>query len=452
MSLMPTTSKASPPVAAQITHPCAPRIDAGGGAVCRWIVAIYLAGYYVGYTQWVQFGWLVAAVALTARRIRWQEMTQWVKRDAFLQCGLLFLGWMTLRSLLEGADQMRAAIPWLGGLLWLMLFATVAWQAGAHAKAMEKFGALVGAAAALAASVSLFLFYFALPDHLAGERLANWFVYGGLNPVCTGLSFGFAAMWIVCIKKRWPGSGNGVLLTTVQVTLLLAVLFTRSRGALLALATGHATLLLTRGWRQTWKDALVLALTMALFQISGPAINSLSHAQVEARTGKTAAPGGIRNPANEMLKREDSGRMDIYRAGIAALPDGKAWLFGIGQWGTEARWRSHLDWHDVERLEHLHSAYLATLVQGGLVGLGLLALVLTIGAGRAYALARAGESTWLVLLAYGGAALLFDGQTFTRMNSLPLFEPLLVLFPMMMAASGWAHAGKHSEMMPPKRD
>jgi O-antigen ligase len=371
-----------------------------------------------------------------------------MRGDAFMKAALLFAGWMTLRSLMVNAGGVVATVlaagPWLGGLLWLVVFVAVTWQAAAQPRALEAQGIFVGGAAVLAASVSAPLFYLVLPNHVAGERLSNWFVYGGLNAVCAGMGFGFAAMWLVCIKRRWRGDRRHWLLTLAQVILLMAVLFTRSRGALLALVAGHVTLLLARGWRESWADWLVLALAVAAFHASSPAVTAFAHAQTEARAEKSRLPGGeaappliTRDAVDEMLTRADSGRLDIYRAGLAALPNAWTWLFGIGQWGTDSLWRSHLPWQ--QQPEHLHSAYLATLVQGGLVGLALLAMMLGRGIARACALARGGDSTWAVLAAYGCVAMLFDGQTFTRMNSLPLFEPLLILFPLVAAASGWAH-------------
>jgi O-antigen ligase len=223
-------------------------------------------------------------------------------------------------------------------------------------------------------------------------------------------------------------------LLALQVVLILALLFTRSRGGLLSLVVGHGVLLLMRGWRKMWLNWLVLVLAVAAFQACGPAINRYAESQAKLRAEESMATPA---PINEMLDRADSGRLEIYRGGLAAIQNAKAWLIGIGQWGTDSQWRSRIDpeW----RSDHLHSAYLATLVHGGLVGLVLLALTLGQGIWRARLLAVGGDDLWLALLSYGCAALLFDGQTFTRMNSLPLFEPFLLTFPLVLAASAWAH-------------
>jgi hypothetical protein len=399
---------------------------------------VYLVGYYLAYTHWVQLGWLLGALMAAGRAVDWKDLARAVKRDPFVWTGTCFLGWMTLRSLFahggSAGNALMTALPWLGGLAWLLLFVALAWQAGVHPRALEAWGVAIGSAAALAAVVSVILFYFVLPNHGFGERLANWFVFGGLNPVCAGLGFGFAALWVVCFRPSGKHGKTGRLWLGLQIVLILALLFTRSRGGLVALVAGHGVLLLVRGWRRMWQHWLVLALAVIAFQACGPAINRYAESQAKVRAEESMATPA---PINEMLDRADSGRLEIYRGGLAALPSAKAWLIGIGQWGTDSQWRLRIDpqW----RPDHLHSAYLATLVHGGLVGLGLLALTLGQGLWRARLLAVRGDDLWLALLSYGCAALLFDGQTLTRMNSLPLFEPFLLTFPLVLAASAWAH-------------
>jgi len=51
-------------------------------------------------------------------------------------------------------------------------------------------------------------------------------VYGAWNPVSTGLTSGFAALWLVCLADR-PQTRRGRLLTNgATMVLLLAVCFT----------------------------------------------------------------------------------------------------------------------------------------------------------------------------------------------------------------------------------
>jgi hypothetical protein len=212
-----------------------------------------------------------------------------------------------------------------------------------------------------------------------------------------------------------------------------------------------------RGWRPFWGDALVLVAVIGVFQLSGPLITDLAWRQIQARltpglqAQNHVEPSPPQTQGNElvreMMTRADSGRLEIYRVGLSILSDTKAWLFGLGQWNSDPLWRNQLDpnWPP----EHLHSAYLATLVHGGLIGLGLLLALVFQGLIRAWALAREDDFTWWALLVYGGTALLFDGQTFTRLNSVPLYEPLLVAFPLTAAASGWVHQKRGARRVTP---
>jgi len=457
MRLPPDDASSQPPASsfrpiAPSSQPAFPEIDSGGSQVCRRILAVYLACYYLAYTQWVQFIWLAVALLVTAGKIDWKGMARRAIRDPFIQTACGFLGWMTLRSLLTGSEGrhpwFQEAGPWLAGALGLVAFAAVAWQAASRLRALEAVGAFVGGAALLAAITSIILFYFVLPHHGLGERLSDWFVFGGLNPVCTGLIFGFAVMWVICLKSRCQGDMGVVALTIGQILLLLAVLFTRSRGALLALVAGHAALLVGLGWRQLWREALILIAVCAAFQLSGPLLADLAWRQEQARlppsqrTQSEASPQTSGNELmREMVDRADSGRFEIYRAGLDTLPHVKDWLFGVGQWNTDHLWLSRLEMTKFPP-EHLHSAYLATLVHGGLIGLALVLALIFQGLKRAFNLARRGEFTWWVLLIYGCTGLLFDGQTFTRLNSVPLYEPLLVAFPLVVAASSWTRQNR----------
>jgi hypothetical protein len=268
------------------------------------------------------------------------------------------------------------------------------WHAGKRAGELEALGQWTGLVAAFAALVSFFLFYLVLPGHVFGERLMNWFVYGGWNPVSTGLTLGFAAMWLVCLRERAEAPHWRVLMTAALVVLLLAVCFTRSRGALFAVLVGHAVLTCMRGARRTWRPWALLLGAIAIFVSSGPVVGRIAEWQTSA-----PAPSGVVTvkPVAEMLQRGDAGRFDLYRRAMQTMTGPERWIFGIGQWGPEeacCRSLSKLQYH-------LHSGFFATFIHGGLVGLGLLFAVLGIGVRRALSLARGGQDTWLVLLAYG---------------------------------------------------
>jgi hypothetical protein len=334
-------------------------------------------------------------------------------------------------GMVDGDSGMVAA-RWMLGTFLLAVFTVLIWHAGKRAGELEALGQWTGLVAAFAALVSFVLFYLVLPGHVFGERLMNWFVYGGWNPVSTGLTLGFAAMWLVCLRERPEAPHWRVLMTTALIVLLLAVCFTRSRGALFAVLVGHGVLTCMRGARRTWRPWALLLGAIAIFVSSGPVVGRIAEWQTSA-----PAPSGVVTvkPVAEMLQRGDAGRFDLYRRAMQTMTGPERWIFGIGQWGPEeacCRSLSKLQYH-------LHSGFFATFIHGGLVGLGLLFAVLSIGVRRALSLARGGQDTWLVLLAYGCAGLLFDGQTFASLTSVPQMETLIFAFPLAAAASIWWH-------------
>lgn len=326
------------------------------------------------------------------------------------------------------------AAGWLLGTGLLVVFVVLVWISAQNEEALASLGRWVGLAASLAMLLSLTLFYCILPGHVFGERLMNRLVYGGWNPVCTGLTSGFSAIWLVGLLARersllWRG-----LMHLSVVLLLVAVCFTRSRGALLALLTAYAVLTCTRGLRRMVIPWCTFLLVIAGFAFSGPWVERIAEAQVRSRTELSASLIALQ-PVAEMVQRGDAGRLDLYQRAFQSFNEPDRWILGIGQWGPEeACCRS------LTRLQyHLHSAYFATFIHGGLIGLALLLVVLAIGSRRAYSLARQGNDIWLALLAYGSAGLLFDGQTFTSFTSIPQMEVLIFAFPLAAASSIWWH-------------
>jgi hypothetical protein len=84
-------------------------------------------------------------------------------------------------------------------------------------------------------------------------------------------------------------------------------------------------------------------------------------------------------------------------------------------------------------MSHLHSAFFATFVHGGIIGIGLLLALLGIGVRRACRIARHGDATWIALLAFGCGGLLFDGESLTSLATAPRFEGLLFWLPLTVA-------------------
>ena len=410
----------------------------GAPRVCRLALLGSLLGAFLFLTDGMRILWLAGSATLAFLFVEWRTAWASARRDGLRMVALHFLMWMTARSLLgygmvDGESGMLAG-RWLLGALLLVVFVTLIWLAAQNARALELLGRWVGLAAAAAMLFSMIKFYLILPEHVFGERLMNGFVYGGWNPVCTGLTSGFAAVWLVCLRQReWSPRWRWVM-GMATIILLIAVCFTRSRGALLAILAAYAALTYSRGLNRMAGPWIALLAVIGLFALSGPWVERIAAWQVQSRFGTPSVEATLQ-PVTEMVQRGDAGRFDLYRRVFQGFNEPHRWIIGIGQWGPEeAVCRS------LTRLQyHLHSAYLATFVHGGFVGLTLLLVVMIVGTRRAVALARSGTDTWLALLAYGAAGLLFDGQTFTSFTSIPQMETLIFTFPLMAAASTWWH-------------
>jgi hypothetical protein len=410
----------------------------GDTRACRIVVGGVLFGTFLFSADWMRVIWLAVMAPAALLCVDLKSAWRSARRDPLRLLALHFLCWMTVRSLagygMVDGDSGMIAAGWMMGTLLLAVFSVLVWRAAMVAEELDALGYSTGIVAAIAAGVSLVLFYLVLPGHLFGERLMNWFVYGGWNPVSTGLTFGFVAMWLVCLEEREPSPARRRVIIGATLMLLIAVCFTRSRGALLALAAAYGVLTCVRGLRRTRLAWVLLVTAVALYGFSGPVVKQVAEWQMQARALSSEGVIAVK-PMADLVMRGDAGRIDLYQRALQSMTGPERVLFGLGQWGPEeacCRSLSKLQYH-------LHSAYFATFIHGGLIGFGLIMAVLIVGARRAISLARGGQDTWLVLLAYGCTGLLFDGQTFASFTSIPQMETLLFAFPLTAAASIWWH-------------
>jgi hypothetical protein len=409
-----------------------------GTRACRIVIAGFLFGAFLFFDDWMRVLWLAVMAPAAFLCVDWKTAWRSARRDPLRLVALHFLCWMTMRSLvgygMVDGDSGMIAAEWLMGTLLLAVFSVLVWRAAVDAEKLTQLGFSTGMAAALAALVSVVLFYLVMPGHLFGERLMNWFIYGGWNPVSTGLTFGFVAMWLVCLEERTAERRRRSLLIGATVVLLIAVCFTRSRGALLALVSAYVVLTCVRGLRRTRLAWMLLLSAVAIYGFSGPVVKRVAEWQMQARAMSLEGVIAVK-PMADLVLRGDAGRVDLYQRALQSITGPERAIFGLGQWGPEeacCRSLSKLQYH-------LHSAYFATFIHGGLIGFGLMMAVLVMGMRRAISLARAGQDSWLVLLAYGCTGLLFDGQTFASFTSIPQMETLLFAFPLTAAASIWWH-------------
>lgn len=393
----------------------------------------FVAGYFVFIHDWLQLGWwAVGVTALFA--FGWVPVITGIERR-FLICSTAFIGWSQLASLFAspGLHLSIEAWRWIAGAALLMVWIFMLGQVSAQRSSIRVMGLSVVFAAAFAAVVSMAWMGFqhrGFPPHL---RLANVMVYFGLNPVCTGLTFAFAAMWAACLRRSDLPSRSGRWPLAAQTLLLTAVCFTHSRGALLALIAGHAALIVSRGWRAAAPPTLVLVATLTIFQAAYPALEycALRFSPIHDSQSDACEASGPAAPIQGWIERSDAGRLLIYEAAVGAQETWTEKVIGLGLWTSMERWTCGL----ADTPNHLHSVFLAAYVHGGGIGLVLLVMV----ACRAFVNARItstrGDDSSFILLCFGVAGLLFDGQTLAVLTTMPRFEPLLFWFPASLASA-----------------
>lgn len=398
-------------------------------------IAGYMAGFSVLPNDWWHLGWLtvVGVVAL----IFLDGPACWLRRPATPAVPLLaaYLLWMTLRSCCSDAFVLGHApgetLRGVFGSSLLVLLCVHLWKVARDTRMLRFVGWTTGLAAGFAALVSMAVWYLVLPGPMAGERLQNLLVHRGLNPICTGLIFGFAGVWLLALAEGVRGLLTRRLAWSLAIVLHLAAFFTGSRGVMLALVCGHAALLLARGWRRGLPAVAVLASTALIYFGSAPLMAKI--VTWSADPAMVPPPPGITHHWEKAMERGDNGRLDIYRAGWNAIDN--VWI-GTGQWGVCDVWQCDLQPDPCGMMKHLHSAFFATFVHGGIIGATLLLALLGYAARCAWRLARQGpgqrDATWVALLAFGCGGLLFDGESLMSLATAPRFEGLLFWVPVVV--------------------
>lgn len=403
-----------------------------------WAGQIAVTGFVAGHSClpniWVHLGWLLIAGLPALALADWTPHLRRWQADAGALSVIAFLLWMTLRSCIQipfmpdrTLDEIMRGIV---GVSLLVMFCALVWQQAQRHKSLHALGWVTGMTSALAALISIVLSYFVLPHHQAGERLTNLLVHGGLNPVCTGLIFGFAALWLAALMEHGATPLPRRMAWAAIALLHFAAFLSGSRGAMLAMACGHAVLLSARGWRRGRVAVCVFLLTGLIYFTSAPLFAHMERWRSETAAASTSAPG-ITHHFHKAVERGDNSRLDIYRAGWHAMDN--LWL-GTGQWGLCGTWQCELQAKtNISMMSHLHSAFLATFVHGGIIGAALLVLVLGHGIKRACRLSAHGDATWISLLAFGCGGLLFDGESLASLATAPRFEGLLFWLPLTVA-------------------
>ncbi len=403
-----------------------------------WAAQIAVIGFVAGHSclpnVWLHLGWLLLAAVPALACTDWAPHIRRWQADAGALSVISFLLWMLVRSCSQIPSMPDHALGeimrGLVGAMLLVMFCALLWQEAKNNESLQIMGWVRGMTSALAALISIVLSYFVLPYHLAGERLMNLLVHGGLNPVCTGLIFGFAAVWLAALVENRSKPVPRRIAWAAIALLHFAAFLSGSRGAMLAMAGGHAVLLSARGWRRGRVAACVFLLAGLCYFSSAPLFARITQWRAQPVAAATASRGII-HPFQKAIARGDNSRLDIYRAGWHVMDN--RWV-GTGQWGVTGNWQCELQSKaDITTMGHLHSAFFATLVHGGFIGLTLLLVALGCGIQRAWQLALGGDVTWLTLLAFGCTGLLFDGESLASLATAPRFEGLLFWLPLTVA-------------------
>lgn len=409
----------------------------------------FLSGYYLLPNQWLHVGWMILMLAACIWGCGWSVLTAGLRQDAWLRLTGCWFFALLVRSSVLDSPGMRIEDLWAGWFhaALLLLVLGMLWQMAGQQTACRKITLPLTLMALLAAVTSILFFYVFADEALMGARLCNWFVFGGWNPVCTGLTFGFAAVWALNAWHSQPPTGTvrgrRQFWLAVSVMLLLATLLTMSRGAVLALISASISLFFSQNWRRALRPLGLLAVCFLLFQHLAPAISNMGVTEISDRLAipKTSVTKEVvadriiaADPMARFIERADTGRFTIYSAALSSMTSWQDWLLGKGLWSANDFWSCSLPWNP----EHLHSIYMDALVRGGLPGLLGLLFLTGWGLQRALRLAKRGEPLWLMLICYGVSGVLFDGASAFSALSISRYEMLIFWVPLVMASARYA--------------
>ena len=301
----------------------------GRTAVGAWAAQIAVIGFVAGHSclpnMEFHLGWLLIAALPALACTEWTPHLQRWKADAGALSIISFVLWMLLRSCWQIPFMPEHALGEITrgivGAMLLVIFCALLWLEAQSKASLHAMGWVMGMTSALAALISIGLSYFVLPYHLAGGRLMNLLVHGGLNPVCTGLIFGFAAVWLAALVENLSKPVPSRIAWAAIALLHLSAFLSGSRGAMLAMAGGHAVLLLARGWRRGRMAACVFLLAGLFYFTSAPLFARINHwrAQPEAATPTSH---GITHHFQKAVARGDNSRRQPAPGLEEPLPGG----------------------------------------------------------------------------------------------------------------------------------
>ncbi len=331
------------------------------------LYSIFIAGYFLlpmasGHRR-LYYLLVFPAVLLLAR-----ELLAFYRGNRLAGLILLYVGYMMASLAWTANFEAQGAIWAVGYSLALLSFIFISgylWtQYPRHIDLLLPRAVWLAAAAAV---VSITVWY--LNNPFPSSRLAPLGVMHHQNKGATA----YGIFLVLCVYQLLRGKQQRIGLGIAAALVLLAlILFTQSRTALAGVS---AALLVLLGYRALWVVVAGLGVSFALLSV---------------------------NPQNWWYRVETlSFRPGIWKQMLTEM-DGH-WLFGRGYLVSP-----RIDAYG-HTFDHAHNGYLASLRDGGLVGLLLLLSVLGISVLWAIRLYRnSGQRLYLALLLYGMTVILMD--------------------------------------------
>jgi hypothetical protein len=425
-----------------------------------------LAGYLLMWNADFQLAWMAITCHPPFLACCLRHRAHGLTRDPLLRVAAAFLLWNLSVGLLRNHHALAIPYTWdfLAGALMLPVFLGSVWLVCRKEQGPVWITRALMAGGLLAAVVSLIYWRFHQVMEDPGARLRNLLVHGGQHPVSTAMCLAFALVSSAMVYSKTKTRARRAALLGLLAIMMLAVMLTLSRGALLALAcvplgfaaaAGVASLrALARGkpvapatrpflnvLRRTWPQiTTVLAVAVGFLLYGG-------HLAPTPAPPENLPPGTVvihgerlgHSPVIEYLARRSNGRVNFYNYGFAMVNSWDKHLFGAGLWGPEMELQEITARQlGSSGIDHFHSIYIATYIHGGIIGSALFLALLALGVKRAAALVSAGQPQWLALLAFGLGALIMDGQSACSLVTHPRFESFILWFPLVGAAAAWS--------------
>jgi O-antigen ligase len=333
-----------------------------------YFYAVFVAGYFLlpmasGHRR------LYYILVLPAVLLLWRQLLDFY-RDNLLAALLLAYAAYMMATLAWSADfQPGPALDTLGYTLCVLSFCLVSgylWIT--QAARMDRYAHRGTWLAAAAAVISIIAWYLSHPFPMS--RLEPLGVMHHQNKAASA----YGIFLVLCVHYIFTerGRNNRLAYATAAAVLLSLVVFTQSRTALAAVCVG---LLILIGYRALAVAAVGVTTTWVLMAANAKIwVNRVSEFSFR--------PGIWEQVLNDMQGH---------------------WLFGHG-YLLDPRVHAY-----DKVFSHAHNGYLATLRDGGLVGLALLAAILAVALRWAWGLYRQrGERIYLALLLYGMTSIAMD--------------------------------------------